>query len=142
MNSSRAPSEAFVDTSVLIAGLIDGDLNHRRAVRSFEFLFEAECLLITTNYVVVEASAVLQRRVGFRAAATLHQDLVPALDVAMVDEDLHRRGLIAWRSAGGRRLSLVDCVSFELMRELRVDHALTFDRHFAEQGFTVMEPSA
>jgi predicted nucleic acid-binding protein len=78
--------------------------------------------------------------VGFRAAATLHQDLVPAIDVAIADEDLHRRGLIAWRSAGGRRLSLIDCVSFELMRELRVDHALTFDRHFADQGFTVGGP--
>lgn len=138
MSRSGDPAEAFVDTSAVVAALVEEDAHHWDAARSFESLFRAGALLITTNYVMLEASALLQKRVGWQAALALHEDLSPVLDVAWVDEDLHRRGLIAWRAARRRGLSLVDCVSFELMRELRLQHALTFDRHFAEQGFTAI----
>jgi predicted nucleic acid-binding protein len=141
LSRTSAPSEAFVDTSALIAALVEGDRYHRQAVRSFESLFQAQSLLITTNYVALETSAVLHTQIGFSAALTFHEGLLPALDVAWVDEDLHRRGLIAWRTAGRRALSLVDCVSFELMRELRIDQVLTFDRHFGEQGFALISPA-
>jgi predicted nucleic acid-binding protein len=34
-------------------------------------------------------------------------------------------------------LSLVDCVSFEVLRRLDVRECLVFDPHFDEQGFTL-----
>jgi predicted nucleic acid-binding protein len=33
-------------------------------------------------------------------------------------------------------LSLVDCTSFQVMRQLGIDTAFAFDEHFAEQHFT------
>ena len=38
-------------------------------------------------------------------------------------------------AAGRKELSLVDCVSFQTMRELGVRSAFCFDKHFREQGF-------
>jgi predicted nucleic acid-binding protein len=40
-----------------------------------------------------------------------------------------------------KKLSLVDCVSFETMRVLKVTTAFTFDRHFKEQGFICLPRS-
>jgi predicted nucleic acid-binding protein len=37
-----------------------------------------------------------------------------------------------------RRVSLVDWVSFELMRRLRLEAAFAFDRNFAGQGFATV----
>ena len=37
-----------------------------------------------------------------------------------------------------RKLSLVDCASFETMRRLGIQKVFTFDRHFADQGFQVL----
>jgi predicted nucleic acid-binding protein len=37
-----------------------------------------------------------------------------------------------------RRLSLVDCTSFEVMRRLGITSAFAIDRHFVEQGFEVL----
>jgi predicted nucleic acid-binding protein len=34
-----------------------------------------------------------------------------------------------------RELSLVDCVSFDVMRRLETKAAFTFDEHFKDQGF-------
>ncbi|MDP2857839.1 MAG: VapC toxin family PIN domain ribonuclease, partial [Bacillota bacterium] len=41
-------------------------------------------------------------------------------------------------TAGRRNLSLVDCVSFDVMRRLGMEKAFAFDAHFAEQGFQCM----
>jgi predicted nucleic acid-binding protein len=48
---------------------------------------------------------------------------------------LHDRAIAALLTAGARDLSLVDCVSFEVMRLLGLDTAFAFDAHFAQQGF-------
>jgi len=38
-------------------------------------------------------------------------------------------------SVARKRVSLVDCGSFYVMRRLGIKRAFTFDRHFTEQGF-------
>jgi predicted nucleic acid-binding protein len=38
-------------------------------------------------------------------------------------------------AADKKRLSLVDCISFNIMRRLGIKSAFAFDRHFKEQGF-------
>jgi len=88
--------------------------------------------------VLAETVNLLQARRGFEAARLFMRELVPALDVTWVEADLFGRAAEAWYAAGNRRLSLVDCVSFALMHELRLDTAFTLDRHFAEQGFALL----
>jgi hypothetical protein len=36
--------------------------------------------------------------------------------------------------------SMTDAISFAVMERLRITQALTFDRHFAQYGFTVLTP--
>jgi predicted nucleic acid-binding protein len=43
--------------------------------------------------------------------------------------------LVSLLAAGRKKLSLVDCVSFGIMREAGIRKAFAFDRHFTEQGF-------
>jgi uncharacterized protein len=130
--------EVFVDTSGLFAALDADDVNHAPAAALFRDLLAGDTTLVTTSYVVAEATAVIQRRLGIEAARRLLLDHASVFDIAWVDEDLHSRGVSAWLAARRRSLSLVDCVSFALMHELHLNTALTFDRHFAEQGFRVL----
>src|SRR5665811_1934405 len=90
------------------------------------------------SVVGLSSAALLQSRLGRDAARGFLLDLVPYLDVAWVDEGLHARGLEAWLAQRREGVSLVDCVSFALGHELRLEHAFTFDRYFAEQGFVVV----
>ena len=55
--------------------------------------------------------------------------------VEFTTPEFHRVGIAALLSASRRNLSLVDCVSFEMMRHFGITSAFTFDAHFAEQGF-------
>lgn len=94
--------------------------------------------MITTSYVLVESCALIRNKLGFEAVRGFCNDLLPVLTVEFVTSDMHRLGTAALLAASKRGLNLVDCVSFETMRELDIRSAFTFDRHFREYGFTVL----
>jgi predicted nucleic acid-binding protein len=51
---------------------------------------------------------------------------------------MHQAAVSALLVAGKRNLSLVDCVSFEVMRQGGIRTAFTLDWHFNEQGFEII----
>jgi predicted nucleic acid-binding protein len=127
----------FVDTSALYAALDRDDAAHPSVAPVLRELLAREWL-VTSSYVVVETAALVQIRLGIVAARHLHERLLPAVDVIWVEEDVHRAAVAALLAAGRREVSLVDQVSFELMRRRSIPCALAVDAHFAEAGFEVL----
>ncbi|HID83570.1 MAG TPA: PIN domain-containing protein [Anaerolineaceae bacterium] len=126
----------FVDTSALYALLDADDRYHAAAAAAWRELLQDEgTVLFTSNYVMVETFALVQHRLGIPAVRALQQDLLPVMTVRWVDAEVHQAAVAALLAAGRRDLSLVDCVSFELMRRHGWDMALTFDSDFHDQGF-------
>lgn len=125
----------FVDTSAFLAVLDADDQQHERARRAWERLIADGESLLTSSYVLVETFALAQRRLGMDAVRALHEDVCPILAIGWVDDAVHRAGVETLLAQGRRRLSLVDCVSFEVMKRNGVDRAFCFDAHFAEAGF-------
>lgn len=128
---------ALADTSALYAYLDRADANHARAAAAFAALLDGEGLL-THNYVVIEAAALVQRRLGSRATGVLLDDVLPVVTVLFVDGDTHRAAAASYRSSLRRRTSLVDHVSFEIMHRAGLRAVFAFDDGFARQGFTVV----
>ena len=130
----------FVDTSGVLATLNARDEEHPRASSGFQALLEADEPLVSTNYVVLETVSLLQRRLGLEAVRTFENDILPLLELHWVDPEIHRVAMTALLKAGRRRLSLVDCTSFEVMRRRKVTHAFALDPHFGEHGFEQVPP--
>ncbi|HEY8868980.1 MAG TPA: PIN domain-containing protein [Candidatus Dormibacteraeota bacterium] len=124
---------AFVDTSALFALLDQRDRDHNEARLTFRRLL-ADDVLITHNYVHVEAIALTARRLGREAVGALVDDLLPVISTVWVDENLHRTALEAQR-ARSAAASFVDHVSFVLMRQTGVRVAFAFDQDFEREGF-------
>lgn len=97
--------------------------------------------MVCTNYVLVETFALVQRRLGIEAVRVFQEDIVPILHVEWVSKAHHAAGVAALLVAANRHLSLVDCVSFEIMRLMGIKTAFAFDRHFWEQGFARISSS-
>ena len=125
----------FIDTSALLALLDADDRNHIKAKKQWESLVYGEASLICTNYVLIESFALMQYRLGLQAIAVFQDDIVPILTVEWVDEFTHQEGVTAVLTAARKKLSLVDCVSFAVMRRLGLKTAFAFDKHFRAQGF-------
>jgi predicted nucleic acid-binding protein len=126
----------FVDTSAFYAVLDRDDANHTEAKNIWTRLVREAVTFLTNNYVLVETAALLQHRLGMAAVRVFQEDIVPLLQVDWISEERHRGGMEAVLAAGRKKLSLVDCVSFQTMRENGVRSAFCFDAHFREQGFT------
>jgi predicted nucleic acid-binding protein len=125
----------FVDTSALYALLDRDDGNHPKAAAAWSELLEASDALVTSNYVVVETTALTQDRLGMEAVAALVRDVLPVIGVEWVTERDHGEAVAALLAAGRRHVSLVDTVSFVLMRRLGAETVFAFDAHFANEGF-------
>ena len=130
--------KVFIDTSAFLAVLDADDKNHRKAKTRWMELITSEAILFSNNYVLVETFALVQHRLGMGAVRTFNDDILPLINVEWVDEAAHKAGVNAMLVALRRKLSLVDCVSFETMRLLAVRTVFAFDAHFEEQGFNCM----
>lgn len=128
----------FVDTSAFLAVMGKDDENHARAKMAWGDLLEQRVPLVTSSYVLTETFAILQHRMGLDAVRVFHNDVYPILTIEWVAGVLHEKGIGAVLTARRKDLSLVDCVSFEVMRQRGIRKAFAFDAHFEEQGFDVV----
>jgi predicted nucleic acid-binding protein len=128
----------FVDTSALYALLDRDDRNHADARATFPTLIEREDLL-THSYVVLEAVALVHRRLGAAPLRALVGALLPAIRTTVwVDESAHQAGIAALLAGLPSQVSLVDHVSFNTMRELSISRAFAFDADFGAAGFVAI----
>jgi predicted nucleic acid-binding protein len=125
----------FIDTSALLAILDADDSHHKNAKAIWIRLISKEETIICSNYVLVETFALVQSRLGLEAVRTLQEDILPIITVEWVDEATHRAGVTGVLTAMRKKLSLVDCINFDIMRKLGIKEVFAYDPHFKEQGF-------
>ena len=128
----------FADTSALFALLVRDDAMHMHAKEAFARLAEQSAHLLTSSYVLVENTALLQRRIGLKAVHDFNARIVPLLEVVWADADWHARAVHRLLAQTDRAVSLVDCLSFEIMEARGISTAYTFDKHFDEEGFRLI----
>ena len=132
----------FVDTAAFLAILNTDDRFHPAAKETWKEVLTSDTILFTSNYIILETTALLQHRFGIDALRLFEIDILPVLEIAWVDKETHMKAMSALLVANRRDLSLVDCTSFEIMRQAGIEVAFTFDSHFREQGFMVLPEEA
>ena len=127
----------FVDTSAIYALLDRSDSNHAEAQAIWFALLDESHAMFTSNYVIVECCALAQNRLGLDAVRAIHDKILPVIEKRWIDEGLHAIAMATLLAASRRKLSLVDCSSFAVMRQASAGRAFAFDKHFEEEGFVV-----
>jgi predicted nucleic acid-binding protein len=128
-------TDVFADTSYYIALLNRLDVDHGKAT-TFRHGYSGRYL--TTAFVVIELGNWLcrtaQRPLFVRLVDALGAD--PSTTVLPGTEDpASERSYPFYRNRLDQEWSLTDCISFEVMRQMRITHALTADHHFEQAGF-------
>ncbi len=130
-------SEVFADTSYFIA-VLGKDVEERQ--RAVGLMAGRRDTLVTTAWVLVELGNFLSKarsRGEFLAvtrgiAADPHSIVVPA------DLRLYEAGLRLYEERPDKDWSFTDCISFVVMQERGITHALTADHHFEQAGFVAL----
>lgn len=125
----------FVDTSAFYATLVREDTHHRDAKKIFSDVEEKNTVLVTSNYVLLECAALLQKRQNTLTAKSFFADALKNLEIIWIDDMLQKLATALWLDSKDRHLSLVDCTSFAVMQKNKLTHAISFDSHFPKNGF-------
>ena len=128
----------FLDTSAIMAVLNVDDQNHALALPSWQATLSQGDEIVCSNYILIETFALLQSRFGLEAVRLFQSDVLPVLTIFWVNETLHNQSMSALMAANRRKLSLVDCTSFEIIRQSGIPQVFCFDAHFQEQGFEII----
>ncbi len=126
----------FLDTSAIYALADLSDPNHGKSREAFRRLLGEGEDVLTHSYVLVEATALLQHRLGLASAIKFLEDS-DGFHVHWVSSQDHQEAVGILKDRGSRGLSLVDCTSFIIMRHYQVNSALAFDADFEQEGFVL-----
>ena len=130
--------KVYVDTSGIFALLVKNDSMHSLARENFAYFAQQKAQLHTSSFVLVETTALLQRRVGLESVRDFNIKILPLLEIIWTDKEWYGRAIQRLLLQGKKDISLVDCLSFEIMESHEISLAFTFDRHFQEMGFTII----
>jgi predicted nucleic acid-binding protein len=127
--------KVLVDSSAVLALLTAEDEHHTAARTWFaDAAGRRHDRLVTHNYVAVESAALVRGRLGASAAKSLFEDLLAVFEMVFVDEALHRAAVSSYLARPGGP-SLVDRMSFHVMRDASIRRAFAFDSDFRREGF-------
>jgi predicted nucleic acid-binding protein len=124
----------FADTAYFIALVSPSDLAHESALR---LAGEMNRSIVTTSGVITELANHLSKPAHRPLFLGLFDDLStnPQFRVVHVDATLHDEALSLFRQRTDKSWSLIDCISFIVMRRDGIKDALTTDHHFEQAGF-------
>jgi predicted nucleic acid-binding protein len=133
-----AAAEVFVDSPGFLALWDASDKHHAAALRLQKSLIAQNRHFLTTEYVADETITLLLVRHSRRAAIDFLDTIErsEALRLEWIDPARFHAAAAWFRKHADKQWSFTDCVSFAVMRELRIRDAFTTDHHFRQAGFT------
>ena len=128
---------SFVDTSGFYALLVTSDDRHGEASRLLREAASIGGRFITSDYVLDETATLLKARGhGHLLSSFFHSVFESrALRVEWTDAERFLRTRRFFLKHQDQPWSFTDCLSFCLMKELRIRKAMTKDSHFRAAGF-------
>lgn len=132
----------FADAWYFIALLEPRDTHHRNAVRLERFVAGSQ--LVTHDGVLTEVLTYFADE-GAHArtlAAQTVRHVLAHLEVVPIDRTLFSRTVDFYERRHDKEYSFADCVSMLVMRSRGITRILTNDRHFRQEGFTVVSDAS
>lgn len=93
--------------------------------------------LVTTSDMFDEVVTYFNSRRYHAKAVEVENCLLtsPSVQVVQVDEGLFREGWQYFQQHQDKDYSLTDCISFVVMKRLRIETTFAFDQHFVQARF-------
>lgn len=130
-------NKIFVDTLFIIALINKRDQYHQKALQLAK-QFE-NYPLITTDAILLEVGNALSNNYKNEAVELIENFLASDdVEVVRLTPKLFDEALSLYKKHQDKSWGLVDCVSFVVMKENKVNQALTFDKHFIQAGFQAL----
>lgn len=130
----------FVDSLYWIGLTNPKDQWHQKAVEAQKSLNNVD--LITTELVLIEFLNYFcssNSRIRQTTAEIVRAILADSnVEVILQSKEIFLSGLKLYEQRLDKGYSMIDCVSMQVMRERNLTEVLTHDKHFLQEGFTLL----
>ena len=120
------------DSSAILALLDADDADHRRAVSVARQIASQKRPSFITNYIEVEAHALLLRKLGRTLAREWLLTATLPVVRALPGEEQRAKEILARHT--DKDWTLCDAISFAVLDARRIRRAFSFDHHFRQYG--------
>lgn len=133
-------SEIFVDSSGFFALLVKSDEKHHAANRIHRRAARDKQRFLTTDYVLDETATLCKARGYAHVASALFEAALESAACRVLWTESERFDSVRafFLKHQDQAWSFTDCLSFCIMKELRLREALTKDAHFEQAGFVAL----
>ena len=132
--------QVFADTAYWLALTNPFDQHHDTANRASALLQDKR--IVTSDAVLTEyLNALGDKGSAVRLAAVRSAESIlrnPGVTVIAQTRKVFLKGFALYKARPDKGYSLTDCVSMTIMRQRKITHALTTDRHFEQEGFVAL----
>jgi predicted nucleic acid-binding protein len=129
----------IADTSALVSLFLPGDHNHEVAVKAAKRLQDEHKDILIPAAVYVEFLNILGRKVGHTDALAAVAELTPPFLILTTQSNV-TQALQKFESLP-QAVSFTDCLVMAAADEYATSDIFGFDKHFADAGYTRLEPS-
>lgn len=133
--------KVFLDTGAWIAIADSSDQYSKEASEIYTSLVYRREQLVTSDLVLIETYNLLLKTIGSSAtiifAGTLKN--IPFLRVEQTTSPDYVRAWKIIEKYSDKDFSFTDCTSFALMERLKIRTAFSFDSHFRQFGFSLIQ---
>jgi uncharacterized protein len=130
----------FADTFYWIALTNPRDNWHRKVLELTETLDQVQ--IITTDEVLTEVLNFLctYGPPTRRRTAQLIRDILEDPNIQVIEQThaSFNEGLTLYEQRLDKAYSLTDCISMQIMKKMSINDILTHDKHFTQEGFTIL----
>ena len=140
----RNHNKYFVDTSALLSTLYKKDAKHKQAKAiSQELEKDKKKIPVITDYILSETLTLLKQRIGYKEAVRFGNLVFSGktkLKLVYLSNKVIREAWKLFVRYSDKGFSFTDCTSFAVMQHHKITQAFTFDKHFQQAGFEIIEP--
>lgn len=136
-------SAVFVDIWAWYALADEKDTDHDLARLASDELINRATALVTTNFVLDEATTLIRHKLGHSPAVTFRKTVRQLADdglliIVRINETHENSAGEIFDRYADQDFSFTDCASFVVMREMELTEVFTGDQHFGTLGFTLI----
>jgi predicted nucleic acid-binding protein len=130
----------FLDSAALVAILNRKDQYHAQAVAKLNDVQGSRSVLLTTTHVFAETVTRILRRVSHQKATEAGRLILkePQIEIVTPSRQAIEEAWAIFEKYEDQAFSLVDCISFAVMRHFNIRRAFTFDVHFTIMGYELI----
>lgn len=132
-------SRIFIDADAFVATINAKDSNHQKAITISKYIKHRHVQAITSNFTIGEAITVISQKTGLEKAISFGRKIYKG-EILIIDaaRNTQLEALEKFSLVKSKNVRFTDFVNMALMEELKITTIFSFDKHYKQAGFTLL----